>query len=411
MNLRVYSVRFDPGVLEAISLLDESSNTCAVEDDLVTRSPSGVLVSRPAGLSTWQSSWIYRLYAKLSCSKGVFSAERYIKHNQVLLVTMVTFCIFISRLFCRSWLFCLIVAAVLLSRGRLLSEIENISGLGLTTTIFTIWVFTMFHWLKTASRLMYGISWLVLLALIELESSLSILLLGVPSILLLTYRLRKKILWPVMRRMNADWKRQRKDFTFTRKRAIEFEQGEDTDLAVQATRGQHFQAKSDALGLDSIFRPLKFPFTLWILTGGRIFSYLKVHLVLSLILILYLLIVKHWSGVMDYNAHQDVYAWLKVGMANLDLDLSIATCIIISSLFVRPPGAILNYWESLWFFVVISILATFAAFIWDFSLVGPYQYNDFKIASLAFWLEPVALSMSLLGIYNFLYTMNKKVFG
>jgi len=411
MNLRVYTVRFDPGVLEAIALLEEDAMPCAVDNELLMRTPSGGLVSLPAGLSTWQSSWIYGLYAKLSCSKGSFSPERYIKHNQVLLVIMVTFCILISRLFCRSWLFCLIVAAVLLSRGRLLSEIENISGLGLTTTVFTIWAFTMFHWIKTASLYMYVISWLVLLALIELESSLAILLLGVPSILLLIYHFRKKIIWPVMRRMNSDWKMLRNTFTFTRKRAMELELSEDADLEVHAARHKPLRSQSDVESLDNMFRPLKFPFTLWILTVGRLLNYLKLHLLLSVMVIFLLLVGRHWLGTINFDWVFDVSAWLNIGLANLDLDLSIAVFIITLGLLMKPPGGLLNYWESLWFFVIIAILTTFAAFIWDFSFVGGLNYHAFKISSLAFWLEPVTLCMALLGIYNFLYTINKKLFG
>ena len=404
-------MRFDPGVFEAVALLEKDAVPCAVDNELLIRTPPGSFVNSPAGISTWQNSWIYRLYAKLSCSKGSFSPERYIKHNQVLLVTMVTFCIFISRLFCRSWLFCLIVAAVLLSRGRLLTEIENISGLGLTTTIFTIWAFTMFHWLKTASFYMYAISWLVLLALVELESSLATLLLGVPSLLLLIYRFRKKIIWPVMRQMNSDWKMLRNTFTFTRKRAFELEQREDADLAVHAYRQKPLSDQSDLDSLGSMFRPLKFPFTLWILTGGRLLRYLKIHMLLSGMIILILLIGKHWVGTINFDLSYDISAWLTIGLANLDLDLSIAACIIILGLLMKPPGSLLSYWEAQWFLAIVVTLMTFTIFIWDFGFVGGSNYHAFKISSLTFWLEPVTLCMALLGIYNFLYTINKKLFG
>lgn len=45
MNLRVYTVRFDPGVLEAIALLEEDAMPCAVDNELLMRTPSGGLLA------------------------------------------------------------------------------------------------------------------------------------------------------------------------------------------------------------------------------------------------------------------------------------------------------------------------------------------------------------------------------
>lgn len=108
-------------------------------------------IKKPDGPSHWSTSAMLPIYLKQSCEGERFKPDVFIRLNQGLLITSILAAVFLSRLFSRYWTLSLLIALMLLSRGRLLALNELISWQLFLMSIASFWLTLVYHWLRTAS--------------------------------------------------------------------------------------------------------------------------------------------------------------------------------------------------------------------------------------------------------------------
>ena len=145
MDLRDYSITIDPHVVSLLST-EPGSEKCSLDDSGVSFPQQPIALKH---LPDWAESRLYGFYLSLSCDGGQLNVPSYIRMNQGLLILCVVLCVIITRCFARDWLLCLSTAAILLSRGRLMTANGDISGQNLVMSLMTFWFCALCHWLRS----------------------------------------------------------------------------------------------------------------------------------------------------------------------------------------------------------------------------------------------------------------------
>ena len=138
--------------------------------------------SRWFGSPSWEDSFLYRSFVRLSCQDGKLRLGSYMRMNQGLLVLTIVSCVLLSRFFVRNWFINLAVAAVLLSRGRLIAANGYISGQSIIMCLMTLWMCGVFHWLRSGSRTMLIFVGVVPFLLMGIDMSLTPLGFAIPLV-------------------------------------------------------------------------------------------------------------------------------------------------------------------------------------------------------------------------------------
>lgn len=108
--------------------------------------PSGKMLS----LQEWISFEPKSVFTFL-CSRGASLYSTFININTTFLFGIALFCGLIARLITGSWIFSCSISAMLLSRGRLISGLGQISDYYAISFLVTLWFFLTSFYLKTAA--------------------------------------------------------------------------------------------------------------------------------------------------------------------------------------------------------------------------------------------------------------------
>lgn len=421
MDLREYEVFVHKHVKKAITTTPVGFQECRFDE--VVGSPQASRRSLELA-STWPQSWLYQWFLHLSCDTGQFSAETYVRMNQGLLILIILTCVFIARLFCGSWLVCLSVAAMLLSRGRLIAANGDISGQMLITAFATLWVLNLGHWLRTGTRRSLLLSWLPLAALLSLETSLWPIAFAQGLCLSLVFVARGGLIRPLLARMRQT---QMKERWFAQTVYPDPVGGVDSEAKIIQRFKKVFgwvrpvewryRPLARKFQTGSFFRPLEVPFLLWVYHGRRWRRLLGLTWGLGAVVGLGSLGGALTTQVDVVFDSLMPFIWWQLLWARLDLDLYVAAGILVVVLLRGPTEGLTGFWEMVSLFVMILLSGTLGAWLWDswsFAQISDHQFPLtvlWRSSQFVLWFEPVFLTLALVGLYHLLRGLDRRLFG
>lgn len=424
MNLRVYNIQPDPRALTTLVDIQKTGTACSPDNALLSAGKLQFVGERVSeGLSSWQNSILYRQYMALSCKNGFFSSQTYMRNNQTLLLLIIFICILIVRLFCRSWQFVFIVAAVLLSRGRLMSVNEHLSGINLMMFFCSLWALCLFHFLRSGSLLSFVLSLVVICLLVELEPVSFALFFVLPILMFLGYSARFRVISAAISRVRFDRSRARRllgqevsdfDERFSGRRRlyhgirslITGQSGAKTD-SIEKTQG-------DIFFRVRLLKPLKVPFSLWAYHRHRwlIFALVQLGVALISLAVIFWYMSDH-SWYLSRN-NLILSEWLMSVVGRFDLDITVGLFLLVFVLSIKPAEGLLSFWEAAWFFSVSYVFLLIFAFVWDRLNEIVFYDNEVLLwrgPQVVLWFEPVFLTVTLLSLYHTVIVIDRRVFG
>lgn len=423
MDLRVYDVQIDSRFFASLSAITEANGGCEVRDPTAF-SPSSEAASAES-FPSWQNSPVYHYFVQLSCRDGYFSQDSYVRMNQGLLVLTILFCILICRMYCRSWVMFLAVAALLLSRGRYIAANGTISGQMLTSLLVTLWCLTLFHYLRTGSRLGFLGQVCALLVLLWVEVSLWPIAWAFALAVGLSYLARGRLLRPLLERMRQTQMRERwyakalgSEPTSNELWNIgKFGQNLKRLLGLVRPTDWAYQPLSRKFRGGTLLRPLQVPFLLWVYHGKFWTLQVKKGLLTGLVA-LFFMVLWAWSlGPVEFPGARSFAfwetAWPKTLLQGIDLDIAIVLLIFVVAIVLGPAAGLVGYWESTLVLFLTLALAAFGVWIWDamnYDLTLGDEIHLWRANSMVLWFEPVLLSFGALGLYNLLRVVDRAMF-
>ncbi|MFW7377366.1 MAG: hypothetical protein ACOH5I_00995 [Oligoflexus sp.] len=426
MDLRVYELIIDPRLAHGIEDLSRRTQNCELRHDDGQGIP-GIRTASEAW-QTWPKSHLYQAFFQLSCRHNRISADSYIRMNQGVLVLIVLSCVLICRMYCRSWLMCLAVAALLLSRGRFIAANGTMSGQMLTTLAASLWLLSLFHWLRTAS---YGASLVqavLLFALLSIETSLWPMAWAVPIGMGLAYLMRGPLLKPVLERVRQTQMQERWYAQLVVPDSALEAHGQQQKLFHNVKRllglvrpsDWSYQPLAVKFRKGSLLRPLKVPFFLWIYHKKQWPRLLRQHSFAAAILsvaalLLYALSASphHVSLSMLTSPGQQ---WWIVLWQQIDLDLSVGMLIIALGLSRGLAAGLVSYWDSAFLLALVLLLGLAGIWLWDamsFELASQQSQSIpelWRSKPFLLWFEPVILTFAAIGIYNLIRIFDRSFF-
>ncbi len=407
MDLRTYSIRIDPRIADVIEHLEAKSVTCDFSKLPLQRRWS----YNNSDMPSWENSLIYESFFRFSCIDGEFRISSYVRMNQGLLVLTIVCCVLISRFFARSWIINLSVAALLLSRGRLIAANGFISGQGLMTCLMTLWMCGVFHWLRSGSRLLLVFIALLPFLLMAVDLSLTAIGFVLPLGLVLLYLLRPWYLPKIISQLR-----------YQKKRGVHLNTdattAENVWVQLRLWLREHIYTQPIVLPVSvyfakgGLFRSIKVPFLLW-LQHHRQWKPLILSLS-ALQLVQWGIVVwmtKETHFVASSFSWNSFSAWFQQFIRPIDLDLFVAFIFLFLTLLRRPNWGLTGFWEGTWF-LLCSIGATaVGTYLWEVS--SPYylanlQLEVVRAAEILFWFEPILLSFALLSAFHFAKILSQK---
>lgn len=387
---------------------------------------------------SWMASPGGVLLGMLGCQADMGLDVFFVRANQWLLMGTVLCAVLLVRFTTSSWTAVAIVATMLLSRGRFLTELGNISVNGVLQCAFTLWVAAWAHFFRSGSKMTGAVGSLVAILAGLLDGAALVLALAIPGFLLLSFSLRKSLARPMIRRYRGQpgdlVEVQRSGGTVGEKEAplrrmaeaLRWLIGIEVPALVRKP-SQHPDYRS-----GSLFVTLKVPFLLWAFYGQRwrkvlaagCFSFgfgmviligakmglsgsewfglrsLDLSLVKSAakeLLSLGWLQSWFWSFARVFDAH---YAWSFVVLG---------LCAAVS-----PSRGLPAYWETVWLTLTAMVFLLCSSLFLDsldtilLTLVQT-KYDELtfvkglaqmKHRDFLLWTEPVVLSLAVAGIYN-----------
>lgn len=425
MDLRIYDLKVHP-ILKSSSyagLTDE--NYCDIY--IVERQAPQASQIKLELIPTWSSSWLFRVYLNMSCRNGTVSPDSYIRMNQGVLVLTILCCILICRIFCRSWLICLAVAAILLSRGRLIAANETMSGQMLSTLLVTFWLLTAFHWLRTGAKSAAILQWAALLLLLSFEVSLWPISLVAFFSLGIAYLFRGPLVKPLLARMRQTQMKERwyaqiivpDQSKGTLSLQNKFVQNVKRLLGLVRPSEWVYQPLEQKFKTGSLVRPLQVPFLLWIHHGRRWRTLLRNNAVAGVLVCTLALL---WYGMQqgfslpaDLGFTNNGWQWLRVLLSRFDLDLIVTSIIIALCLSRGPAAGLISYWEATCLLLLALLFGAVGIWLWDglslnYELLGTDYLQLLRAHQYVLWFEPVLLTFAVLGLYNLLRVFDRTLF-
>lgn len=388
-------------------------------------------------------AWIYGAWG---CTGGAISEGKILRLNQAALVICVFLGALLGRLVTSSWLMAAVVAAVLLSRGRLLAEIALFSDLWPMMVLVMTWGVCTAHFLRSASMITLVGSYLAILVGALLNSQLLVLGLVVPVMVVIGYALRPILVRPVLMQIRQEqgvrrslqkkgagllsipewlespvWHRLRNMMGL----------GVNYDLAPEIPFHQRYQR-------GGLLRPLVVPFILWIFHQQR---WLLVLGVCGLLLMAVSWVTLLNGALGDYvlrplpeimaaarhlNVGQEWGPWLQQWRGPLDLDLYVVLGLAVWGLWPMADRGLRHYWEfniclvagflftSLcsWgyhllhrLFASTVTLGGRAAGDWDSLILTSIDRSSMVVL----WFEPLLLAGGVLSIWHILQVVGHKL--
>lgn len=408
------------------SLLIGASGGQPCSYSLTNTSPerrSLALLSSPGNL--WLAHWL--------CENNLPFDRDSLKINQGLLLFTVLMATLMTRFLTSSWTVSLIVAATLMSRGRLLADLGRFSSDWWSLMAITGWFMGMSHYLRTGSRLAAAWAMMLLAVGAAFEPALVAAGLALPVLLLMGFLLRRQLARPVMLRLRAVNRKLRELYRQSRLIPDIEVEGLVGRLAHGLRRvGWDFfgQLPSEpfvpSYGRGNLLRTLAVPFLLWAYHRQR---WLRISLgwlcatvtVAALPFLLGWWIYPNWQP-LTYAAQHALggYAgslWefaertLLAQAERIDLHLGLSLLVLLISACQSPARGLNGFLEATW--LVLAALLLIGIAVLGFEAIDLGVIDDLGLSDLRFlfphlaepralllWFEPVLLSLGICSAYN-----------
>lgn len=461
MQMRSYRSHVDPKAYLSLMFYEELAPVGNVN---LGQLPAGLKLEKsdnPPPLG-WYGSPFFRILHTLVGKGDNFNERFFIRNNQSLLMFLVFSSMMMVRFITSSWSCALIVGAVLMSRGKLLTAVGEISHDIPVTTLIAAYFAALAHTVRTASPVSLGAAVILLVVGVSLDGSLVGLALGMPLMLAggFIIHLSPARLW--VRRM----RRLKKYFVpavlVKKLRPLEvasrpifrwsFEVRDMIGVAPRS-RPPHRDQRVNLSG-GGLLQTLRVPYLLWCFAQKRWLAVTLVWLFAAVTGMVLLVGIKmslgspepvHWLAegwlfdhvlatpwmlkgasydLAPFVQHQGtgsgfwlwVGYWLQIQAESFDFHL-VASLVILGLCLTQSPSAGFPGFLELCWMVVFGGLGLFAvAFLGDvfdevslqrLRLIWPETATlTWKARMPLDWLEPVILSLGIAGIYNLLRAMD-----
>jgi hypothetical protein len=452
MQLRAYPESYGE---RAVATLDELSRIAQVDCGAVRAAPppprplpdAGVgapnlnAPPRPGPLSAWLASPAFAGWTLAVCESEPLDPRLLVRMNQWVFAATVLAAALMARFVAGSWILSLIVAAMLLSRGRLLTDIGTVSPDNLAMLTVTAFLATAAHFVRTGSRLSFA----ALLALCVLgalvDRSLLALTAGPPALVTLAMLSRKWRLPPPARWLRSS------------ARAIPLPQSWTGVLAKRraGVGGKVTGALRWVLGIDdaegdappppsessrrgTLVRTLAEPFAAWVANERRWLRIAVISLVTgafaaALVMLCYGYLVANGGtpvaarGV-AFDTNQWLSRWLIWQRDRLDLHYALSLSAVALCAALPPAAGLPAFVENAWAAILTFLLLMVAACghdLVDWSLVQGLRASADPALALTGdlyrlvprpvlqWLEPSALGLGAASIYNLIKVLDARL--
>ncbi|SMF13547.1 hypothetical protein [Pseudobacteriovorax antillogorgiicola] len=412
MDLRTYSVTADP---KAVAVLENTASaTCTLQDKTVIY-PQHIVPRQH--LSEWADSHLYRLFLMASCESGLLNVRSYVRMNQGLLVLCVVLCVFISRFFTKSWLLCITTAAVLMSRGRLISANGDISGQAMMTALVTLWVAVACHWLRSGSRWSRNFVLVFPLALTWVDFSLGFIGMAVVLAYGTLYLIRRWMTIPLFQKLRWDLSQSRRLATCPPQVQPDPNPGSLTSV-LRSLLGwreplewgyRPLQLRYEA---GSLLRSLDVPFVLWLQHKRQWKPLILTFGVGGLVQLAYVVFtLSHHREIWWLQSWFALKPWFDGFFMSVDLDIAASFCILGLCLLFSPVWGLTSFWEATWLLFWTLGLAAIGAYVWDsftWQIAGVGAHMG-KAGEILLWFEPLLITFALVGIYHLMRAVDQKL--
>lgn len=442
MQLRDYQAHANyRALVNQTRLVDEVPDRCRLNR---TRSDSLMLkefneakdVRSKAGYN-WFHSPGYIAYARLGCQEGEFRPDNLVRLNQWLLVSFVALGVLILRMLTRSWTFAMIGAAVLLSRGHLLSLNGDVGPWALSSVVVMAWVCAMLHFFLTGSPIIFASSMIFLAIGCTIDPVFWTLGLALPTLLAGSLLFRRYLAVPVLQRFRAE---QRKLKRLLRRGKLKVYDGSVlTGLALDLVDGLVGSRGKDRRLIypnafkktgSLLFQTLKEPFTLWVLQKRRGIKINAVCIVTTVGLFVLAFFLQQGVN----SANNPSIEWLFSGselkmlwlstfledvIALVDWHLGVSVMLIIICALQGPAVGLKGFFEFSWLIIIAYLVATCGAVAYDYvdfhvirqleSSFGVWSMMVWsRSPQILIWFEPVFLITGMTAFYNLLVIINQR---
>lgn len=411
MDLRSYTITMDPKAMLAMSE-ERADGPCLLKGKSLQFPQQLIPVKH---LPDWSDSFLFNFYVSLSCDNGYLNTNSYVRMNQGLLIISIIMCVLLTRFFARNWLLCLTTAALLMSRGRLITTNGDVSGQSLLMVVLTLWFCLMCHWIRSGSAITRVITICFPMFLATIDFSLGLLCLSVLFAYGSFYLLRKSLTYPLFKKLRWDLSISRKSH-------------EDEPPNVEDTYGAFTQSIRNMLGwttpfnwgyrpiklryrTGALFRSLDVPFILW-LQHKKLWSPLLMGL--AIVAVLQLGVLTSLSlfefDLLHTQINMPLKSWFEAFTMPIDLDIAVSLVILGACLLLNPVWGLTSFWEAIWLLLWSIAFAGAGAFLWDnFSQFGMHaKVANWKAGEVLLWFEPVILTFAIIAVYHLSRCIDQK---
>lgn len=373
-------------------------------------------------------SYVGRSY----CSLGTSASRSLTIIDQWLLVLSTILSIFAARFLSGSWMVSLVVGCVVIYRNSLADSIGAVSLDGYLQVLFTLWLASAAHFIKTGSLWSLGMMVGAVQVGALFDLSFSVLALCLPVMLIVGFPFRKAFAARIVKRLQ---RRRRRKRLAQPERHASMAGGKDTwaSRLVVTTKWMLGQGVPEnpsvrwgvGLSRGGVFRVIRAPFGLWVFRKNR-WKHLIIGWVVAFALIVafsaavYGLIGLRISGAVPWPPMAVVVSHLKFDwftqwclgtIFTLDLYGALSLGVIIFCAVQSPTDGIFSFLEATWMVMIAIVGLLVFAFIFD--MINYPQMSNLQVSeqilsgSLAvpfrkifLWCEPALLMFGIAGCYN-----------
>lgn len=454
MQLRTYAFAQDSRAIIALEFLhDRVDERCRYvhffpEGSAAGKAGSSASVDRPhredrQGLTrSWLTSVGYALEGLFLCREDWLEDRPVARLNQWVFVGTIILSALMVRSVTSNWTVGLVVAAMLLSRGRLLADLGFVSLDGAMALLVTAWLAAGAHFLRTGATISLAAMGVAVLAVSVYDRTMVVLCLPPVLALGIGYLWRRKLARPVIRRLRGA--RQRQMRLAAHSAAIPVEIGGPVARFVATVRwmaGIEFPPVRDPdaqvdYARGGLFRTIQVPFLLWVYSRRR-WTKLVLYWLLALGLTSGLaVILLHWvalpagglgrdaarlfTAALRHGLGRDWYVlWANNLTARFDLHLWASLAVIVVCGLQSPAAGLAGFLELSWLTVVallVSLGAALGADALDAALVLTLGREHLATAlmlgtsprAVVAWFEPALLSLGAAGVYNLMKVLDTR---
>ncbi len=431
IQLRFFPVNVDYRALVTFGALLDSEQPSACYAEHAGKDQLWALLTDNELVSDKRYRWFkipgLALISRITCGLGAFTPQTLQWLNYVFFGGTVFLMLIMVRILTGSWLLGLFAAAMLLSRGQLVAKIGELTAVNGIMFLGALMMSCFVHYLRTASWVSFAGTLLGLVCLTMFDISWIVSLLALPTVLL-CWRLLPSL--PAARREQpaGDETSRRQGPLFLAVRYLRVIFGLD-DAGATGERVSHLE---HAYERGALLRPLMVPYSFWVLHRRRwlklvISGYGLGFLVIALALVGWLQAMPAIIAFSDADqtiagvARQVtagvhlpwVVNWLDALRAPLDLHFGASLALIVLALFQSPARGLHGFFETVWVVtagMLLLIAATFVLDVIDARVLAEIEgdargwsiYGWSRAPHVFTWIEPIVLSLGLVGLYNLL---------